>query len=100
MRSRLSEREQKVLEGIVQEWSNKKIAHELGMSEAAVRFELASIYNKCVSETLNRKPYVRSRRAAEARAERVIRQLAACQGPAETIERMKKIRRSSLGFAK
>ncbi len=98
--SRLTEREQKILEGIAQEWSNKKIAHELGMTEAAVRFELASIYNKCVSERLNGKPYVRSRRAAEAHAERVIRQFAACQSPAETSERIRKIKRSSLGLRK
>jgi DNA-binding NarL/FixJ family response regulator len=85
MNSRLSEREQKVLVGIVKEWSNKKIAHELGISEAAVRFDLASIYNKCV---------------AEPHAERVIRQLAACQSPQEMTERIKKIKRSSRGFRK
>jgi hypothetical protein len=98
--SRLSKREQKIIEGIVQEWTNKKIAGELGMSEAAVRFELSSIFHKCVSETLNGKPFIRSRRADEAHAERVIRQFAACQSPHETIKLIKKIKRSSRGLRK
>lgn len=70
--SRLSKRQEKILEGIVQEWSNKKIARKLGMTEATVRNELYIIFRKCVD------------------LERVIRQMAACQSPHEM--------RSSRGF--